>query len=226
MERRWYRVVDPGTEHYLYRRPVSPTRPIFQGDVFEGVPNVVLKHPSLIGEARRQTNEPQLPLVEPVAFQADAVRQKPTSVKVGMAMVLPHICTYYETQKGDRLRYRTVARVRKISQEKIPDDWDGGFSLFPLPNLLNDGDMYLAQLDLTTTLEDAFLAKRARVACLSFEGWLALQQRLSHYVSRFIAPWDDLDRLARPTWDEAAADESKAQAGQAEPVSEGRRDAP
>jgi hypothetical protein len=74
-----------------------------------------------------------------------------------------------------------------------------------------------------TTIEDTFLAKRSRVACLTFDGWLALQQRLANFYSRFTARWDDLERESLPDWNEAKHDEEVASAAMAEPLSEGRR---
>jgi hypothetical protein len=217
----WYRVADPGRDHYLHKRPVPTTRPIFQGDIFEGIPLLFVRHPSNVGQERR-IGGPQEPLLDPPAFKPDDIRGPSTKVKIGLGMVIPHICNYYETEAGRGSRVRVMALVRQQSKETLAEDWNSLFNLFPLPDLMGDGVMYFAQLDTLTTMEDAFLAKRARVASLSFEGWLALQQRTAHHFSRFAAKWDDLATLARPTWDQAARDEASAELAVAEPVSEGR----
>jgi hypothetical protein len=136
---RWYRVRDPAEDHYLYRRPVPITRPIFQGDVFDGVPSVYVRHPSDVAAERRPSGTDQAPLIDPIDVDEGQLRDT-ARIRRGMAILIPHICNYYETQKGKRGRIRVVAAVRKRANERIPDDWAGAYNLFPLPNLLGDGD--------------------------------------------------------------------------------------
>lgn len=130
--------------------------------------------------------------------------------KVRLAMLLPHTCEYYEGQAGSRNPIRVLALVRERKNERIPDDWDGSFSIFPLPDLLGDGKYYLAQLDTVATVEEAFVTKGNRVAALSFAGWLALHQRLTHFFARVYSRWGELDAGQRPQWDEVARDEQNA----------------
>lgn len=202
---RWFRV-DPAKEHYLEPPAFPESRPLTQGDVLQNIPFPVPKHPDAAADERRQPGFRRVPLLDPLSTDINRIRDS-FRMKLRMGMLLPHTCEYYEMQAGPGNPLRVLALVRERSREIIPADWNGAFNLFPLPNLLGDGKEYIAQLDTLVTVEEAFLAKRNRVACLSFEGWLALQQRLTHFFARVVSPWDDLEAGQRPQWSEVERDE-------------------
>ena len=206
---RWF-VVDPSRGHYLYQGEVPTFLPISQGDVFSSIPFPIAKHPSPEAEERRRPDFRRIPLNNALDTNVNDVMKR-ISTKLRMGLLLPHTCEYYEMQAGPENPIRVLALVRERHQEKIPEDWDGAFNLFPLPNLLGDGRYYLAQLDTVSTVEEAFVTKGNRVAALSFEGWLALHQRLAHFFTRIYAPWGQLDSGQRPYWDEVQRDQATSE---------------
>ena len=196
--------------HYLYRGRVPSNRPVSQGDVFDKIPFPIAKHPSPLAEERRKPGFQRLPLEDALEATPNEVITR-VSTKLRLGMLLPHTCEYYEMQAGPDNPIRLLALVRERHKERIPDDWDGAFNLFPLPNLFGDGKYFLAQLDTISTVEEAFLAKNSRVASLTFEGWLALHQRLAHFFTRIYAPWGQLESGQRPYWEEIQRDQAAAE---------------
>lgn len=102
------------------------------------------------------------------------------------AMVLSHPCAM---RAGPRLRLRvTVAPVSEHPHIPLPQWASGHLRLMPLPELLEDGRAYAANLEEPATIASSRLALDNRVASLSDNGIVLLQQRYIHNHSRASIP--------------------------------------
>lgn len=137
---------------------VPPSRPLMQGDVFEGI----------------AANEQ------------------------GLVMVITHPCSM---RAGSRLRPRQT--VVSIQEVKPPDEelaWrTSHYDYMPLPGLTHDaiGNGYpVADFRAIASEETANLSYQARIAALSHEAILHLQQRLAHHLTRAIIDLPTLSRVS------------------------------
>src|SRR5258708_4242769 len=134
-------------------------RPLFQGDVFIGVPL-----PSFPGT-------PPAPGKVTVDFTESLV------------MLLPHPCQCYN---GDKLRpHLTVAPVTEIpNYDTFGPERDRAFDKFALPDLpvIRDGSecpvSHLASFGRLLTVPRDYLVTSQRIACLSHKGLGLLAKRL------------------------------------------------
>lgn len=172
------------TDWYQERRedsdePVDLYLPLFQGDVFVGTPlDVPL------------TNVPQDELLEGAVKLPDAV------------MLVGHPCSMVA---GSRPReYLETVRVRPtrfLHYDKYDTE---RYSEFPLPFLdpAHSGVHYSACLHERSLVRTADLDPRNRIAALSLDGVLALQQRITNESSRVRMSQHLLREQTQPRWHE------------------------
>ena len=155
----------------LYADPPIPreTREVFQGDVFSDVP--VHRYPFRPGQSE----------VEP-------------RTSVGFAMILGHPCELSQLEKGADLPWRLICPVAEDRDRRLRPDGDGNFYAFPLPNLFEAEDLWYADFRFLSTIDRRYLDPSHRVSALSHPGWLALQRRLAHFLTRIQIHWDDLEQ--------------------------------
>lgn len=159
----------------LYSCPgfeIARTRPIFQGDVFEGV------------------HLPELPPLPP--FE-DRVEIPWCACAV---MVLPHPCECYH---GDSLRpWLTVAPVRLAENYgDFGHDLTGGKDKFPLPDLMlfntkgtqystsvRPSESYVAAFGQMVSIPSTYLDRQRRIASLTHKGLGLLAMRILSFQLR------------------------------------------
>jgi hypothetical protein len=163
-----------------------PERPIFQGDVFEDVPFV---------KAKGGNNEPNI----------DVTRRH-------VATVL-YPCDMYVQQGRVLSRVQVVALVKEAEGIEIPEDWDGAFSICPLPDLIQDGQMWMADFTRLVNIDRSFLRPENRVRSLSEYGWAFFRQRLALASSRSMIHLSDLQATGATTWQETAMESDWRKAG-------------
>lgn len=156
-------------ELYLCRgEEVEIDRPLFQGDVFTGVP--ILKLPTT------PTDDPTAPLT------LDPNPQ--------LAMLVPHPCQCYN---GDNVRpYLTVAPVNHVENyESFGEDRKGAKDKFALPDLpfLGEQDTWqqgthVADFGRLVSIPRKYFRLSNRVSCLSHEGLGLLSKRLALFQLR------------------------------------------
>lgn len=137
---------------------VRPTRPWWQGDVFADVtiPLLVLK------------------------------KGKPTlkPLEKRRAILLGHPCSI---RGGARLaQAQNVAEVRLPrggEKDRLKPPWDSDLKLFPLPDLLGDGELHVADFNVIATVPKEHLDLK-RMACLNHDGWAAFQRRYAAHSLR------------------------------------------
>jgi hypothetical protein len=159
-------------EFYL---PSDPSRPVFQGDVFDDVPFVKAK---LNNAPARDPN-------------VDVERRR--------VAVLGYPCDLY--QQGRLVTVQPVALVRSAERIGIPDNWAGAFTYSPLPDLRGEGD-HAVVLQAVGSVDARFLVRDKRLASLSEVGWAVFRQRLALCATRMLIPLDDLTQAGRATWQE------------------------
>ena len=130
------------------------------------------------------------PLMQGDVFNRQSANQR------GILMVVSHPCSM---RAGLRLRPRqTIVNIEQIKPPSSVDCWRAGYyDYMPLPGLLHDsiGKGYpAANFRLISSAMTENLVPDKRIAILSFEGILILQQRLAHHLTRAII---DLPTLAR-----------------------------
>lgn len=158
----------PADRLYATESAPVPTRDVFQGDIFQGVP--CYRYPHNLQESE----------VDPRG-------------RIGTVMALGHPCEISAEEKGTNLPWRLVCPVAEDRDRRISLDGSGDFGAFPLPNLFQDEDLWYADFRFLCTVDARYLDPTQRVAALSLEGWLALQRRLVHFLSRVKADWNDLN---------------------------------
>lgn len=155
----------------------SSCRPVFQGDIFADVP---------FTKAKGGANADSEPTLE--------VERR------HVATVL-HPCDMYSGQGRNLNRVQSIAVVKEADLT-IPEDWGGALSVCPLPDLLGDGEMWIADLARITNVDRSFLKVDRRVRCLSEIGWAIFRQRLAVAATRGMANLDDLVAVGAVTWRE------------------------
>jgi hypothetical protein len=157
---------------------VRPPRPLHQGDVFIDVPLAIAR-----------PNPPSLEQTHPTQRTAAILISHPCSVRAGPRL----------------LPIQTLVEVRPMTQctsmeALFGPPWDGYYHLFPLPGLLGDED-YAANFRRIGTAPAGSLEAN-RIACLSHEGWVALQRRYVHHAARVNPDHDQHVEATRPLWEE------------------------
>lgn len=189
-EGRWYPKRD------TFFAALTPQRPIFQGDIFRGVPTVFVGHPAarealFAGEPLPSPQEAERPLT------AEALREG-VSVRGPRAMVLPHPCDYSEEEKGASHSVRLVARVVRIGETPYaPKQVARGqvHHTVWVPDPEHDdlgAHDWLVDLRTATAVDRAFLNVDRRVAALSGPAWMAVMRRLVHFYTRTAIPLQHL----------------------------------
>lgn len=154
---------------------VRPSRPYNQGDVFD---NVAV---ALAGRG------------------VDKVR-----TIVGPVILLGHPCSIY--RGGALFEAQFVAAVRPVEEifkdRVFAPPWDSHLFLFPLP-ALKDGRDFVADFRKVGTTHFKNLEGR-RTACLTRDGWAALQRRLAWHTLRADIPLERRSADLAGTWNELA----------------------
>lgn len=141
--------------------PVAqPARPLSQGDVFTEVP---------IAATGRGSDK--------------------AKINVGPALLLGHPCSIHAG--GRIVPTQLVAAVRPKADaasgnRSLEPPWDTHHYLFPLPGLI-DGEDFVADFRRVGTTHFKNLEAR-RIACLTQDGWAALQRRWAWHTLRADLP--------------------------------------
>jgi hypothetical protein len=137
---------------------VRPSRPLWQGDIFDSVPLSITDKP-----------------------KADGAKPK---TRTTAAMLVGNPCSIHAG--GGRLAVmQNVAQVRPLKEresEGFRKPWEGFFQLFPLP-AFRDGELWVADFNVLGSVHFKYLEK-TRIACLSQSGWAAMQCRLAYHTLR------------------------------------------
>jgi hypothetical protein len=157
-------------------RPLSPHRPLFQGDIFEDVPY------AKVMASDRPEADPKV------------VHERRVVALMG------YPCDIYAG--GTSAKVQTIAVVREAAKLRVPPDWRGAFTVCPLPDLFGDGALWAVDFRTMGTADRFYLRPERRIACLSEFGWAYLRQRLAVYYTRVSVHLDDLAAAGRATWDE------------------------
>jgi hypothetical protein len=152
---------------YAARGAVDQKRVLFQGDVFDDVP------------CYRYPDGGKEDLVAPRGGR-------------GKIMVLGHPCEISSGEKGDVSPWRLVCPVAEDRARRIPLDGEGHWYAFPLPDLVEREDVWYADFRFLSTVHSENLVLAKRTASLSEVGWIAVQRRLAHFLTRVAIHWLDL----------------------------------
>lgn len=138
---------------------VRPSRPMNQGDVFLDVS---------IAAAGRGDDK--------------------AKVTIGPVMLLGHPCSIHAGGRVIDTQFVAAVRPKEDATHGRPFDapWTTHLYLFPLPGLI-DGRDYVADFRRVGTTHFKNLDER-RIACLSREGWAALQRRWAWHTLRADIP--------------------------------------
>ncbi|CAN5621140.1 hypothetical protein BH23CHL7_BH23CHL7_16550 [soil metagenome] len=181
MSEGWY----PERDRYYFGRPPAIERAAWQGDIFRAVPTVLVGHPDVA--AALFADEPLPDEIARIPAESE-VRQS-LAIAGGYAMVLPHPCNFFETEKGAVTRWRTVARVVPVGQlggRKLVRSGNVVHTIW-LPSWRDPADEdaeWAVDLRTITTVDRAYLRRERRVAALSYPAWIALIRRLALYFGR------------------------------------------
>jgi len=120
----------------------------------------------------------------------------------GIVMLLGHPCSMRK-DKGRLRDHFLVAAVYR--HEPVPASaWvDGHFAKMPLPELVEAGELYVADLEEIGRTSAQEIASGARIACLSDYGVNVLQQRLVWYMTRLEVPTHTFHEAFAHTLEEA-----------------------
>lgn len=111
--------------------------------------------------------------------------EKISSELGGTVMIVSHPCSM---RTGSKLRPRlTVVKIESIKSPSNDSEWQQGYyDYVPLSGLSHSslGRGYpVANLRLISSVETESLVTEKRIAVLSYEGILLLQQRLAHHLT-------------------------------------------
>ncbi len=149
-----------------------------QGDVFDDVPFIK-------GKRGNQLSDPPNVLTE----------RRPVAV-------LGYPCDIYAN--GKLVKVQLVAPVIEAEKAGIPADWDGAFTVAPLPDLYGDGKMWAVDLRVAANIDAFYLEPANRVRCLSELGWAAFRQRVGLASTRLVNHLSDLRAVGTEVWHEMA----------------------
>lgn len=156
--------------------PSSQHRPHFQGDIFDDVPFIKAKS---AGNAEKDPN---------------------LNVDRRMVALLGYPCDIYD--HGRLVKVQSVAPVVSAEKAGIPQNWDGAFTLAPLPDLLGDGVRYAVDLRVASNIDVSYLRVERRVRSLTENGWAIFRQRMVLCATRALIPLPPLHTIGAPTWAE------------------------
>jgi len=104
-------------------------------------------------------------------------------MKQGHAMLIGHPCSLRGGGRIAVLQNLVEVRPLKDSEaERFSEPWDTDFKLFPLVGFAPDR-LWVADFNVLGTAHFKLLENK-RVACLSLEGWAALQRRYASHSLR------------------------------------------
>lgn len=168
----------PPTGQDFFLRPLSPHRPLSQGDVYKDVPFVK------------------------ATYGGDAERPPGTSVERRAVAVLGYPCDLFT--EGRPVKVQTVAPIVEPAKVGIPESWAGAYTYVPLPDLYGDGAMWAVALQAASNIDARYLRRDQRLAALSELGWAVFRQRLALRDSRALLRVDELRAGGAPLWRELA----------------------
>lgn len=121
-------------------------------------------------------------------------------------------------REGVALRsHLTVVRVKRKSRKKVldgPEHWQGVNKVMPLPNLRGDGtSAHFADFMEISTIASNRLPCKSRVAQLSAEGRVLMQERIVFHLTRYAPHLDNIAAATKPVEVEAQMQADFAQAG-------------
>ncbi|MCP9491008.1 MAG: hypothetical protein MSC31_14215 [Solirubrobacteraceae bacterium MAG38_C4-C5] len=175
---------------------LSDDRPIFQGDIFRGVPTVFVAHPAAREAAFAEASPPS-PREAERPLTAEDVREG-IAVRGPRAMIMPHPCDFSEEEKGASHSVRLVARVLRVSDTPFaPKQVARGqvhhVMWVPDPEHNEAGPHdWAVDLRTATPVDRAFLNVDRRIAALSGPAWMALMRRLVYFYTRMSIPLQQL----------------------------------
>lgn len=164
-------------------------RPVFQGDIFRGVPTAFLGHP-----AARAAAFAMEPYPSPAAAEQPLTPNEIREVAViagSYTMVLPHPCDFSAGEKGGTHTVRQVARLSRIADTSLGRKhveagrvnhtiwvpaWDSG----------RPDDDWLVDMRTTTAVDAACLNPARRVAALSVAAWIGAMRRLAFFFTHAV----------------------------------------
>lgn len=173
-----------------YYLPAGPSRPVMQGDVFNDVPFVKASR------GNKHTDDPNL----------KAERRKVATIGYPCDMYL----------NGRLARVQAVAPVVDAEKRGVPADWDGAFTLAPLPDLEGDGRMWAVDFSAAANIDAFYLNRENRVRALSELGWAIYRQRLGLTHTRLLNHLTDLMAVGSSLWHEMAMWQRWNEAGKPE----------
>ena len=102
----------------------------------------------------------------------------------GLAMVLTHPCSM---RAGPTLRHRLLVGRVEPQSEPIPLPWRGRFGIMPLPALRQDQPhaSWALKFEEIGMVASTSLDTQRRIACLDDFGVALLNQRQTHYFTRY-----------------------------------------
>lgn len=153
--------------------------------------------------ARAGDIDPYRPVCQGDVFADVAIPGRDTP---GLAMVISHPCAM---RAGPRVRERvTIAPVSEHRAIALTDWASGHLRVMPLPALREDGQAYAANLEEPATVDSARLVLEQRIASLSDQGIVLLQQRYIHNHSRAAIPLEVLYKASAHVLEELELHES------------------
>ncbi len=166
----------------FYLESFVPDRPIFQGDIFRGVPAAWAAHP-----AAMQADYAAEPLPGEIPMPTYEQARSCLLMEGRYSILLPNPCEFSEAEKDTGHRERIVAQLRPIKEvgnQKVVRTGRGAVHTFWMPHWTSpddpDKDLY-ASFRRITTVDAAYLTRANRVAVLSRPAWIALIQRLAAF---------------------------------------------
>jgi len=164
-------------------------RPVFQGDIFRGVPTAFLGHPAARAAAFAMERAPS-----PEAAERSLAPEEIRAVAIiagSYTMVLPHPCDFSAGEKGETHTVRQVARLTRIADTRLARKhieggrvnhsvwvpaWDSG----------RPDDDWLVDLRTSTAVDAAYLNPARRVAAVGVAAWIALMRRLAFFYTHTV----------------------------------------
>ena len=109
-----------------------------------------------------------------------------------------------------------TAPVIDATKRGVPENWDGAFNLFPLPNLLGDGVLYAVDFRAMSNIDSSYLQRGNRIKSLSRWGWSLFLMRFVLSATRGLVPLSVWDKIGAALWDEVELWDQWCTAGGAE----------